>query len=108
VNSNRISAGVQYASNGGYVDNFYERSNVQAGFYYGNSYLNINGYQLKDYGVTLGAGFSNKTGVLSMQFNMQLGQRGTTQNGLIKENYIQFGVTLSYRDFWYTKLQKYL
>lgn len=107
VNSNRISAGFQYAKNVGYLDNFFERSNLQMGFYYGNSYLNINNYQLKDYGVTVGAGFSNKSGQLGCQFNMSVGRRGTTQNNLIREDYITFGLMLTYREIWYTKLRKF-
>jgi hypothetical protein len=107
VNSRRYSAGVQYSNVAGYGANIFEHSNLQAGFYYGNSYLDINGYQLHDFGLTLGAGFSSKTGQFAYQVNMALGQTGTTQNGLVKENYVQIGVTLSYRDVWYTKLKKY-
>ena len=107
VNSSRISGGVQYSKNGGYQNNFFERSNLQFGLYYGNSYLDINGYQIKDYGFSVGAGFSGKDGRMGCQFNMQVGQTGTTQNGLIREDYIQLGVTLTYRDLWYTKLKKY-
>ncbi len=107
VNSNRISGGVQYAKTVGYGSNILERSNVQAGVFFGNSYLDINGYRVQDYGISLGAGFSSKTAPISCQFNLVVGRTGTTDNGLIRQDYIQFGVTVSYRDFWYTKLKKY-
>ena len=39
---------------------------------------------------------------------MELGTRGTTDNSLIKENYTQFNLSLSYRDFWISrKMKKY-
>jgi len=45
---------------------------------------------------------------LGLQAAIELGKRGTTDNGLIKEKYTQFNVTISYRDFWVSrKMKKY-
>ena len=106
VNSNRISAGIEYANRFQYYDQFFERFYLQAGTYYSNSYISINNAQLKDYGFNLGVGVNSKYS-LSYQFNFQYGQRGTTQNGLVKENYTMLNFTLLYRDLWYTKAKKY-
>ena len=57
VNSNKISAGFEYANKVKLRDGgFFERSFLQAGLYYDESYLKINGKQLTSYGLTLGAG----------------------------------------------------
>ncbi len=63
TNSNRISAGVQYTQQGKYYNYTYDKYYLQAGGYYSNSYLVVNGYQLKDAGFTLGAGATTKIGL---------------------------------------------
>lgn len=107
VNSQRISAGVEYSKKVSYLDQQYERYFLQAGFYYNDSYLRIAGNQLTDYGATIGAGIQ-LTSTLGLQGAIEIGKTGTTDNGLIKENYSQFNLTISYRDFWIPrKMKKY-
>lgn len=113
VNSERIGAGLQLSNN---VDirggGSFEKSFLQIGGFYQNTYLTINGEPINDYGITLGAGiqlFKNvdAAGKLALMGNVEIGRRGTTNKGLIRENYTQFGITLSYRDFWFTNVKRY-
>ncbi len=111
VNSDKISAGFQYIKNDTIKDRnvtaVYENI-FQVGFFYSNSYLNTYGQQIKEWGVTLGAGTQLKRSPLALHATLEIGSRGSTNNGLIRENITQFGLTLSYRDFWYTKkIKKY-
>ena len=39
-------------------------------------------------------------------FSVTLGQRGTNSNNLLKENYIRFGLSMSFEGIWFVK-QKY-
>ncbi|WP_153800989.1 hypothetical protein [Foetidibacter luteolus] len=108
VNSNRVSGGVEYAKKISYANRLIERWYLQAGGFYSNSYLQIKGEQLNDRGFTVGAGFSTLRSQLALQANLQIGQRGTTNSGLIKENYTQVGFSVFYRDFWLPrKLKRY-
>jgi hypothetical protein len=112
VNSSRISAGFQYVNNVTIreknISVTYEKSFYQAGFYYNKSYLNVKGEPIKEWGVTLGAGTQLNRSGLGIQGNIEIGGKGTTSSNLIKENITQIGVTISYRDFWYTKkIKKY-
>ena len=107
VNSNRISAGIEYAKRVPYMNAVFEKYFLQTGAYYSNSYLKIYGQQLQDYGITFGAGFNAKRSQLAYQFSLEIGKRGTTQNNLIRENYVQAGITLLYRDFWFTKVKRF-
>jgi len=100
VNSSRYSGGFEYVQRGHPRDYTYERFSVQAGVYYNNSYLYINGRQLTDAGVTAGFGFESPTSHLSYQFYAQVGSRGTTSNGMVKETYVQIGATISYKELW--------
>ncbi len=106
-NSSRGSVGFEISNKKQYINQAYERSHLQAGLYYGNSYLNVHGQQLKDVGLTVGYGVNSIRSPLGFNVAMEIGQRGTTKNDLIKETYVNFTFTVSYRDFWLTKGRKY-
>ena len=106
VNSRQINAGVEYTKRKNIaIPNTnsivaFDKYFYQFGGYYGNEYLDIQGKQLINAGFTLGVGVNSlKTG-LGCMFNLQVGTRGTTANQLIKEDYFQLGVTVTYEDFW--------
>lgn len=108
VNSRRISAGAEYSKKIAYLNQLYEKYFFQTGVFFSNSYLRIAGQQLNDYGLTFGAGVQLARSGFGLQGALEIGKRGTTDYSLIKENYTQFNVTLSYRDFWVSrKMKKY-
>lgn len=111
VNSNRISAGVEIAKKLIFTDNTtgkiykYDKYFYQAGFFYANSYTQFSGQQIADYGGTIGMGINgNRLGLMGA---LEVGQRGTTGYGLVKEDYVQFTLTFSYRDSWYRSRKKF-
>jgi hypothetical protein len=107
-NSDRVSVGFEASNKVNYFNTLYEKSYLQAGVYYGNSYLQVNGQQLKQMGLTLGYGVNSKRNPkLGVSLGIDIGQRGTTQSNLIKENYVNFILTVSYRDLWNTKGPRY-
>jgi hypothetical protein len=114
TNSSRMSAGIQYVNNVAIKDvkggkaGTYEKNSFQLGYYYNKSYLNVYGQQIKEWGVTMGVGAMLPISGLGIQGTLEIGSRGNTSNGLIKENITQIGVTISYRDNWFTKkIKKY-
>ncbi|MFN4974777.1 MAG: hypothetical protein ACK5GV_05985 [Bacteroidota bacterium] len=107
--SRRYSGGFEFSKKSSYLDQTYEKYFLQTGLFYTNSYLRINGIQLKDYGLTLGAGAElSRTPLssLAIQGALELGIRGTTEKGLIRESYTQFTLSLCYRDFWLSRKLK--
>lgn len=111
-NSSRASLGFEISNKLRNFNSQFEKNFLQAGVYYGTSYLSINGQQLKEMGLTLGYGLfriKNQLGLstLGVSLGLDIGQRGTQQANLIKENYVNFTITVSYRDFWRTKGAKY-
>jgi hypothetical protein len=107
VNSSRTSGGFEYAKKIRYtnpsnnqilsIDRFF----YQAGAFYNNGYARFSGQQINSYGFTLGAGLNSLKNSLGVMGALEVGQRGTTANGLVQEKYVQFTVTLSYRDVWF-------
>jgi hypothetical protein len=108
TNSSKISTGFEYSNKIKARDFLYEKYFLQAGLYYSTSYLQVYGQNISDYGFTIGAGGSlPRAPNLSLLAAFQVGSRGTTAEGLVKENYTQFNITISFREFWYVKLKHY-
>ncbi|WP_336516730.1 hypothetical protein [Pollutibacter soli] len=107
VNSDRFTAGIQHAwfakAWGGQV---YEKRFLQAGVISNRSYLQVKGQQISGLAFTFGYGGSYKDKLL-YTIATEFGSHGTTTNGLIKENYFQITLGLSYRDFLYTRGRRY-
>jgi hypothetical protein len=82
---------------------YHKLMTYRLGGYYSNYYLQVNGQQLEDYGMTFGLGLPVKTLKSSINVAFTLGTRGTTEYNLVKENYgiITFNVTL--HDLWFRK-----
>ncbi|MEX6691145.1 hypothetical protein QTN47_26790 [Danxiaibacter flavus] len=107
TDANRISGGIEYVKNLNYRSVYLEKWYLQAGAFHTNTYVKLSGQQIDQTGFTLGGGISSLKIPFAVQANVEFGQRGTTNKGLIKENYQQFNITLFYRDFWFTKQKKY-
>ena len=106
-NSQRSSVGVEFSKLKQTWPVPIEKIFYQAGLFYEGSYLSIRNEQLKDVGLSLGMGFHSKRSTLSYLVGFEYGIRGTKAQNLIQERYGKITFTLSYKDFWYTKGQKY-
>jgi len=106
VDRDRYSAGVQFSKQVQRFGMVAEKSYFQAGLFSGNSYLQVKGQQIKEMGATLGYGGYLSRG-LAFHIAAEGGSRGTTTNNLVKENYFQFTLALSYREVLYSKGRKY-
>ena len=95
--------GTEYIPDVEAIRGYHKLISYRVGGYYSNSYLMVNDYQLKDYGITFGVGLPVKTLKTSINVAFTLGTRGTTEYNLVKENYgiLTFNVTL--HDLWFRK-----
>lgn len=105
ISSNRLSAGVEFSDLVKKWNQTIEKKFFQVGAFIDNSYLQVRGHQINEYGITAGTGGNLNS--LLYNLSLEAGQRGTTQAGLIKENYLQLTVSFSYRDLLFSKGKKY-
>lgn len=103
VNSNTMNFGLEFTPDDQALRGYLNRVHYRLGGYYSNSYLRIRGEQLKDYGITFGVGLPFKGTKTTFNLGMVLGQRGTTDNNLIKENYGIINLSFTLHDFWFFK-----
>lgn len=83
--------------------------NYRVGARYSNTYLQLNNTQLTQYGISFGFGipllYSGSPSMINL--GVEFGKRGTTENNLLQENFINFSVGFSISpgsyDGWFYK-----
>ncbi len=103
INCNSIALGVQYVPNKKSFRNYWKRINYRAGAHSTSGYLDLNGSVIGDNGISLGLGLPLRYSNTMFNITWETGRRGTTNNGLIEENYNIFMLNLSFYDFWFFK-----
>ena len=102
-NSMRLSGGMQYTPEFNSVTKYYKRMQYRLGAAYSNTPLLLNDTQLKEMSVSFGFGIPVRKSRTKYDVSLTLGQRGTTDNNLIKEQFIKFGLSVSYDGIWFVK-----
>ena len=102
-NSTRLSGGLQYTPEFNSVTKYYKRIQYRLGAAYTNTPLTLNDTQLNEMSVSFGFGIPVKKSRTKYDISFTLGQRGTTDNNLLKEQFIKFGLSVSYDGIWFVK-----
>ena len=103
VNSERYSTGFEYAFHRTYYNQTVEGIIAQVGFSYYNSNLVVKQNQVKDISGTAGISIPSRSGALRYYVGIEVGQRGTTSGGLIKETFVNGVLHFSLRDIWFIR-----
>ena len=103
VNSMRISGGMQYTPEYNSITKYYKRMDYRIGASYSNTPLQFEDNQLKEINVSFGFGIPVKKSRTKYNFSCIFGQRGTTENNLIKEQFVRLGLNISYDGIWFVK-----
>lgn len=95
--------GIEYTPDHEALRGFHKLMSYRIGGYYTDHYIEVQNYQLKDYGITFGVGLPMNKSKSSFNVAFTLGTRGTTEYNLVRENYgiLTFSVTL--HDLWFYK-----
>jgi hypothetical protein len=102
-NSMRLSGGFQYTPEFNSVTKYYKRMQYRLGAAYSNTPLTLNDTQLNEMSVSFGFGIPVKKSKTKYDISLTLGKRGTTDNSLIKEQFVKFGLSVSYEGIWFVK-----
>ena len=63
----------------------------------------INNQSIKEFGISFGLGIPVSRLFSSMNTVIEIGKRGTTDQNLVKENFVNFQLSLSLNDRWFIK-----
>ena len=102
TNSKSYRFGLEYTPNRYDLKSYFKRVSYRFGSHYSNTYLKLNGHQINEIALSAGVGFPFRN---NTKFNasFELGKRGTTNDGLIRETYGIFSLSLTFYDFWFIK-----
>ncbi len=92
--TSKFAIGGYYVPNYNSFTNYMSKMTYRAGFRHENTGLVINSESIKDSALTLGLGFPISGNFSNINLGVELGKRGTTNAGLIKENYINFSIVI--------------
>ena len=89
----------QYTS----FNKYWKRMVYRAGMRFENTGLKINNEPIKEFGISFGVGIPIGRAFSNANFGFEFGKRGTTDQNLIKENFVNFQLSLSLNDRWFEK-----
>lgn len=81
---------------------------LRMGLRYYNSYLQLNNTQINEIGISFGTSIPLRQNTRTFSFlnlGMELGTRGTTDNSLIRQDFINFSLGLSIRNSWFKRIR---
>jgi len=85
------------------VSSYFERITYRAGFRYEESGIVIDNEDINEFGISFGVGLPAGRRLSNINFTFEFGQRGTTNSGLVQENFFTAGISLSLNDTWFVQ-----
>ncbi|WP_010177239.1 porin family protein [Aquimarina agarilytica] len=85
------------------LTSYFKRMTYRVGMRYERIGLVLQGEDVNEFGTSFGVSLPVSQGYSSLDLGVELGSRGTTTAGLVKENFINFSVGLSLSDKWFRK-----
>jgi len=101
--SNRISVGGFFTPKFNSITSYWQRITYRAGLSLKQTGLMVNNTNVNDFGISFGVGLPIGQQLSNVNLGFELGKRGEINNELIKENYINFRLSLTLNDRWFKK-----
>ena len=98
-----ISFGGFFIPNYKSLTSYWKRVVYRTGVRFENTGLNINTETINEFGISFGVGLPVGRMFSNTNLGFEIGKRGTTNNNLIKENFVNFQLSLSLNDRWFEK-----
>jgi hypothetical protein len=105
-NSVRLAIGGEFIPDISSVDNFFKRITYRAGVHFEKTPILVNGKQVNDIGINFGTSLP-VWGFSSLNMALGVGQRGSLENGGIRDQYVKIFFGITFNDKPWIKLPKY-
>ncbi len=97
--------GFEYVPNRNDIRYYWRKMTYRAGAYWKNDYFMVDTNPVSAWGITLGVTLPVFRWYNGITLGMDFGQRGTMNNNLIRENYVNFSIGFNLFDIWFRKIQ---
>jgi len=85
------------------ITSYWKRTVFRAGIRFENTGLNINTESINEFGISFGVGLPVGQAFSNANIGFEVGKRGTTNQNLIEENFVNLSLSLSLNDRWFVK-----
>lgn len=109
INNATYENSVRYTLGGYYIPkytsytSYLSKVTYRGGFRYENTGLLVFGQQINDYAMTVGFGLPLNGTFSNVNLGFEFGKRGTTNAGLIEENYTNISLGFTFNDEWFKR-----
>ena len=100
---------VRFKMGGFYIPDYNSFSNLlkrivyRGGFRFEETGINVNGNAITEFGMSFGLGINLGRTFSNVNIGVEYGGRGTKNNGLVEESFVNIFVGLSLNDKWFEK-----
>ncbi len=103
--SQSFRAGFEIVPNRNDIRYYFKTCAYRVGAYYDRSYYKLDGNNVNSMGITLGITLPVFKWYNGISLGVDLGQRSSTRNNMIRERYAMFVVGFNIHDIWFRKVQ---
>lgn len=99
--SQSLRAGVEFIPNPSDIRYYYKLIAYRLGMYYTKDYFSVSGNEIYSRGITLGATLPVFRWNNGLTIGMEIGQRGSLKNNMVRETYVGFSLGVNLFDVWF-------
>ncbi len=103
TDANKYRVGGFFVPNYNSLTSYWHRVVYRAGFRYEENGINVRGEDINEFGISFGVGLPIGRFYSNLNIGFEIGSRGTTANGLVKENFFNTFLSISLNDKWFEK-----
>ena len=103
VDSNKYRIGGFFIPRYNSLTSYWHRAVYRLGVRYEETGINLRGENINEYGISFGVGLPVGRLFSNINVGFELGSKGTTSQGLVKENFFNTFISLSLNDRWFEK-----
>jgi len=102
-NASKFNLGGYYIPNYNSFGNYYKRIVYRAGARFDQTGIAVDGHDINEFGISFGVGLPVGRLFSNINLGVEIGKRGTTDFGLIQENFVNTFLSFSLNDRWFEK-----
>ena len=99
----KIAIGGNFTPNYTSLSSYWKRVNYRFGVRFFKSYLELRGNNINEIGFSFGLGLPLRKSNTTLNFGIEVGNRGTINDDLIQENFVNFKFGISLHNIWFFK-----
>jgi hypothetical protein len=103
INSFHITLGGEFMPKHTNISSLFKRMTYRGGIRYNQSYLKFGETRINEFGISFGIGFPMKKSKTGLELGVEFGKRGTTNNSLIQEDFMNMSLGISIQEHWFHK-----